>query len=36
LTYSPEGKEEAASLEIEGDRLTITGQGLELAFQRQD
>lgn len=36
LTYRPEGKTEEANVEIEGDRLTIAGQGLELAFDRED
>jgi hypothetical protein len=36
LTYSPEGRAEEVIVDIERDRLTITGQGLELAFDRED
>jgi hypothetical protein len=35
-SYTVEGKSEEASVGIEGNRLSITGQGLGLAFLRQD
>jgi hypothetical protein len=36
LTYNPEGTEQEAGVDVETDRLIISGQGLELAFQRED
>jgi uncharacterized membrane protein required for colicin V production len=36
LALSMDGKEEAMTAAIEGDRLTLTGPGMELAFVRED
>jgi hypothetical protein len=36
LAYSSDGKTEQATVGIEGDRLVIGGQGLDLAFERED
>jgi hypothetical protein len=36
LNYSSGGKSEEATAEIEGDRLVIGGQALEMAFERED
>jgi hypothetical protein len=36
LSYSPEGRVEEVGVTVDGDRLVIASQGLELAFERQD
>jgi hypothetical protein len=36
LNYSSGGKSEEATAEIQGDRLVIAGQRLEMAFERED
>ena len=36
LSYSSGGKQEEAAAEIEGDRLVMAGQGIEMAFEREN